>query len=127
MYSVAIQRDLIAQHYLIGGDWGAENEKHSHHYRIELQLSGQELDQHDYLVDIVDIEAQLDALVHTFRDHTLNDLPEFKGLNPSIERFSQILCQQLSNKITATNVLWIRVKIWENDIAWASYQIERQD
>ena len=25
MYTVAVRRDLIARHYLIGGDWGAEN------------------------------------------------------------------------------------------------------
>lgn len=127
MYSVAVQRDLIAQHYLIGGDWGAENEKHSHHYRIELQLSGRVLDQHGYMVDIVEIEAHLDSLVNYFRDRTLNDLPEFEDLNPSIERFSQILCHQLSKQLKADNVLWIRIKIWENEIAWASYQIDRQD
>jgi 6-pyruvoyltetrahydropterin/6-carboxytetrahydropterin synthase len=127
MYSVAVQRDLIAQHYLIGGDWGAENEKHSHHYRIELQLSGRELNQHGYMVDIVEIEAHLDALVDYFRDRTLNDLSEFKELNPSIERFSQILCHQLTGRIKAANVLMIKVKIWENEIAWASYQVDRQE
>ena len=25
MYTVSVKQDLIAQHYLIGGDWGAEN------------------------------------------------------------------------------------------------------
>jgi 6-pyruvoyltetrahydropterin/6-carboxytetrahydropterin synthase len=32
MYTVAVRRDFIAQHYRIGGDWGAENELHAHHY-----------------------------------------------------------------------------------------------
>jgi 6-pyruvoyltetrahydropterin/6-carboxytetrahydropterin synthase len=126
MYTVAVQRDFIAQHYLIGGDWGAENERHSHHYRLELQLLGQELDQHGYMVDIVDIEAHLDALVNFYRDRTLNDLPGFENLNPSIERFSQLLCQELVSRIHAANVLSIRVKLWENDIAWASYEIDQK-
>ncbi len=30
MYSVSVRRNFIAQHYLIGGDWGPENELHSH-------------------------------------------------------------------------------------------------
>ena len=123
MYSVAVKRNFIAQHYLIGGDWGAENQKHSHHYQLELQLSGSELDRHGYMVDIVDIEAHLDAVVDFYRDHTLNDLPGFADLNPSIERFAQILCQELSNRIKAANVLKIRVKLWENQIAWAAYEI----
>ena len=125
MYTVAVKRDFIAQHYLIGGDWGAENEKHSHHYQIELQLSGQSLDQHGYLVDIVDIENHLNAEVAGYRDRTLNDLPEFAGLNPSIEHFSRILCQSLSDKIVAPNITTLTVKLWENEIAWASFTLTR--
>ena len=125
MYTVAVKRDFVAQHYLIGGDWGAENEKHSHHYVVELRLEGATLDQHGYLVDIVEIEQQLDALVAHYRDKTLNDLPEFADLNPSIEHFARILCQTLANHIPAPNLNALTVRIWENDIAWASYRHSR--
>ncbi|MEZ4516702.1 MAG: 6-carboxytetrahydropterin synthase [Chloroflexota bacterium] len=125
MYTVAVKRDFVAQHFLVGGDWGAENEWHSHHYQIELQLSGNMLDQHGYLVDIVDIETHLDAVVAHYRDKTLNDFPEFDGLNPSIEHFSRILCHTLSDRIQASNLNMITVRLWENDIAWASFQVER--
>jgi 6-pyruvoyltetrahydropterin/6-carboxytetrahydropterin synthase len=124
MYTVTVQRDFIAQHYLIGGDWGAENELHSHHYRVELQLEGSELDKHGYLVDIVDIENNIEALVKVYADQTLNDCPEFNGLNPSIEHFARILCHSLSGRILAPNVSALTVKLWENDIAWTSYRRE---
>ncbi|MGD2155860.1 MAG: 6-carboxytetrahydropterin synthase [Anaerolineales bacterium] len=127
MYTVAVRRDFIAQHYLIGGDWGSENQLHSHHYQVELQLAGENLDQHGYLVDIVDIETNLEVLVSHFRDKTLNQLPEFEGLNPSIEHFARILCQALSERIQEPNIQALTVKIWENEIAWASYRIERKD
>jgi 6-pyruvoyltetrahydropterin/6-carboxytetrahydropterin synthase len=126
MYTVAVQRDFVAQHYLIGGDWGPENEKHSHHYRLELQLEGKTLDQHGYMVDIVDIERQLDAVTGSYRDRTLNDLPEFAELNPSIEHFSRIICEALSEQITAANVEAIVVRLWENEIAWAGFRLERR-
>jgi 6-pyruvoyltetrahydropterin/6-carboxytetrahydropterin synthase len=125
MYSVAVQRDFIAQHYLIGGDWGAENQRHSHHYRIELELQGAELDRHGYLVDIVDIENHLNTLVAYYRDATLNELPEFEGLNPSIEHFARILCRSLSHRIQAANISTVVVRLWENQIAWAAYRLER--
>lgn len=125
MYTVAVKRDFIAQHYLIGGDWGAENRLHSHHYQIELQLDGDSLDQHGYLVDIVDIERVLDEQVEHYRDCTLNDQAEFAGLNPSIEHFSRILCQALSAQIQAPNIRVLIVKLWENDIAWAACRLER--
>ena len=125
MYTVAVQRDFVAQHFLIGGDWGAENHPHSHHYRIELELHGESLDVHGYLVDIVEIEAMLDALASRYRDQTLNELSEFTGLNPSIEHFSRILCQTLSAHIQAENIQAVTVRLWENEIAWASYRQER--
>ncbi len=125
MYAVAVKRDFVAQHFLIGGDWGAENERHSHHYVIELQLEGATLDQHGYLVDIVDIESNLDALVAEYRDKTLNALLPFAGLNPSIEHFSRILCETLNERISAPNISVLTVKLWENEIAWAAYRLER--
>lgn len=132
MYTVAVKRDFIAQHYLIGGDWGAENQKHAHHYQVEFQLEGSELNQHGYLVDIVDIENNLDALVSHYRDQTLNELPEFGPpapgtgpLNPSIEHFARILCMTLAAHTLAPNISAFTIKLWENDIAWASFRLER--
>lgn len=123
MYTLAVQRDFVAQHFLIGGDWGAENDWHSHHYRLEVILEGAELDRHGYLVDIVDVESNLEAIVDYYRDKTLNELPEFEGLNPSIEHFTRLICFALADRIKANNLSGIGVKIWENDIAWAAYRL----
>lgn len=123
MYTVAVKRDFVAQHFLIGGDWGPENQKHSHHYAVEVRLEGDKLDQHGYLVDIVDIEKHLNMLVAYYRDQTLNALPEFAGLNPSIEHFSRILCQTLASNIKAETLTAVTVKVWENEIAWAACKL----
>ena len=121
MYSLGVQRDFIASHYLIGGDWGPENQLHAHHYKVEILLEGDQLDVHGYLVDIVDVEVQLEKLVDYFRDKTLNELSEFKGLNPSIEHFSRIFCKAIADGIHAGNLKSLTVKIWENEIGWSSY------
>ncbi len=126
-YTVAVQRTFVAQHYLVGGDWGAENQKHSHHYTLEVQLDGDRLDRHGYLVDIVDIERHLNALVDEYRDQTLNDRPEFAGLNPSIEHFARLLCQRLVARIQADTLTAVVVKLWENEIAWAAYRLPLRD
>jgi 6-pyruvoyltetrahydropterin/6-carboxytetrahydropterin synthase len=111
---------------LIGGDWGPENFPNSHHYTLELQLEGSKLDQHGYLVDIVDVEKHLDEVVGYYREQMLNDKPEFAGLNPSIEHFSQILCSTLNEKIQAANISMLKVVLWENENAWAAYSVQRQ-
>ncbi|MDM8532662.1 6-carboxytetrahydropterin synthase [Anaerolineales bacterium HSG25] len=124
MYTLAVKRDFVAQHYLIGDDWGAENEWHSHHYQVELQLSGLTLDQHNYLVDIVDVETVFDTLVARFQDKTLNDLPEFQDTNPSIELFAKVLAEAFAQQIQANTLSQLRVQVWENEIAWAAYQLD---
>jgi 6-pyruvoyltetrahydropterin/6-carboxytetrahydropterin synthase len=125
MYTLAVRRDFIARHFLIGGDWGNENLPNSHRYRLELQLQGEELDPHGYLVDIVDVETQLDALIDHFKERMLNDLPEFKDLNPSLEHFVRILAASLNDRLTATNIRSLKVVLWESDAAWAAYSIQR--
>jgi len=125
MYTVAVKQNFIAQHFLVGGDWGEENSLHSHDYQLELQLHGDSLDFHGYLVDIVDIEKILQMVITHFSVRILNDLPEFSELNPSIENFSRILCFFVSAQIKAPNVQKIVIKLWEKDIAWAAYQMER--
>lgn len=122
MYTTAVKRDFVAQHYLIGGDWGAENEPHSHHYQVEVQLMGETLDAHGYLVDIVEITGALDELVGQLRDQTLNALPQFAGLNPSIEHLARLFCQSFMQRLQAANLSRVRVQIWENDIAWSAYE-----
>ena len=125
MYTLGVKREFIARHYLIGGDWGAENFPNSHHYVLELQLTGRELDKHGYLVDILDVEKHLNEIVNYYKDQTLNEKPEFAGLNPSIEHFARILATSLSERIKAENITTLKVALWENESAWAAYTLER--
>ena len=125
MYTLAVRRDFIARHFLIGGDWGAENFPNSHRYILELQLSGSELDQHGYLVDIVDVEKHLDEIVDYYKEQMLNEKTEFAGLNPSIEHFARILATTLSEKIKAENITVLKVILWEHENAWAAYRVKR--
>ena len=122
MYTVAVRRDFIARHALVGGDWGSENQPHSHHYAVEACFYGKQLDRHGYLIDICEVETRFDRLVDYFRDAQLNDLPEFEGLNPSIEHFARILCRALGKVVKADRLTELGVKIWETETAWAEYR-----
>jgi 6-pyruvoyltetrahydropterin/6-carboxytetrahydropterin synthase len=121
MYSVILRTDFIAQHFLIGGDWGPENERNSHHYVLEVQLDGPTLDEHGYLVDIVQVEDALAAVRADYADRLLNDLPEFRGLNPSLEHFARIICERLAGALGSPNLSAIAVRLWENERASAKY------
>ena len=124
MYRIAVKRDFIANHFLIGGDWGRENQPHAHHYVLEVSIAHSELDQHGYLVDIVDIESALNLTVEYFQDRLLNDLAEFDGLNPSLEHFCRIVWEELVAAMALPEPGVLKVKLWENQSCWAAYQQE---
>jgi 6-pyruvoyltetrahydropterin/6-carboxytetrahydropterin synthase len=122
MHTLMLRTDFIAQHFLIGKDFGAENFKHSHRYSLELEIISLELDQYNYLVDIIAVRQKLEQLASHFNDKTLNELPEFLDQNPSIELFSKILWTKCHDNFCLPKNCQILVRLWEDDIAQASYR-----
>ncbi|WP_142857326.1 6-pyruvoyl trahydropterin synthase family protein [Salinigranum halophilum] len=121
MYTVTVVRPLIAQHFLTVPNPGPEGDLHSHHFRLEVELAGEELNEYDYLVDIDEVEAALDAVEARYSDETLNDLPEFEGYNPSVERFARVVHEHISDEVTTDGVERLTVTVWEDDVANAAY------
>lgn len=121
MYQLSITREFIARHRLVGGDWGAENATHNHHYRVDIVVEGQELDEHGFLVDIVALGNAIDDVVAQVREQLLNNLPAFAGLNPSLEHFARIVHAMLAPHVDERR-LELSVRLWENDRDWAAYR-----
>jgi 6-pyruvoyltetrahydropterin/6-carboxytetrahydropterin synthase len=119
-YTVGLLRAFVAEHRLVGGDWGKENDRHSHPYRLEVVFEGDTLDRHGYLIDISVVEPRLDALCERYRGQMLNDLPEFADKNPGIEQFASILAERLTDDLAPGHVRAVTVKVWESDTAFAT-------
>ncbi len=125
MYHVSVQQDFIAQHSMIGGDWGEESDLHSHHYVLEVELAGAELNKDGQLMDLNDLLDNVDQRVEYFRDQNLNEMPSFEGVNPTSENFARVLCEEINKEIYAGNVDSLMVRLWENESTWASYTLQR--
>ncbi|MFO8113940.1 MAG: 6-carboxytetrahydropterin synthase [Halorubrum sp.] len=121
MYATTVLTDFVAQHYLTVPDPGPEGVPHSHHFEVELTFRGPELNDHDYLVDIDDAEAALADLADRYRDELLNDLPEFEGDNPSVERFARAIFERVTDAVTDDTVTELAVTVWEDEAAAATY------
>ncbi|MFC7154397.1 6-pyruvoyl tetrahydropterin synthase family protein [Halomarina halobia] len=122
MYTVTVTRDLIAQHFLTVPNPGPEGELHSHHFGVELTLRGPELDRYRYLTDIDAVNAMLDEVEARYADETLNDLPEFEGGNPSVERFARVVWERVAEALDPDYVEALEVRIWEDETACAGYE-----
>jgi 6-pyruvoyltetrahydropterin/6-carboxytetrahydropterin synthase len=126
-FTVGVLREFIASHFLVGGDWGRENELHAHHYRLEAIFAGDELDRYGYLLDIAVVKEHLDALVGRIRDRSLNDLPELAGKNPGLEPFARLLAEGLARTLVPAlrpgALAALTIKLWENEEAFATYTL----
>ncbi len=120
MYRLGITRDFIARHFLVGGDFGAENREHSHHYRVEVLVEGERLNEHGYLIDILALEEALLAVIDGYRDRVLNELEPFADLNPSLEHFARILWEALAGRLGPREYR-LNIRLWENDRDWAGF------
>jgi 6-pyruvoyltetrahydropterin/6-carboxytetrahydropterin synthase len=122
MYQVAIKQKLLAFHQLIGGDWGSENEHHSHDYVVEVIVEGPELDKHGYLFDIAELRVHCARVHERYAGKTLNELPEMRGQNPSVERFAQCFAAELTRDLRLPGMTHLTIKLWEDPDTWASYR-----
>jgi 6-pyruvoyltetrahydropterin/6-carboxytetrahydropterin synthase len=120
MYQVALIHHFEAQHFLAGVPLGKESDLHSHQYTIEICIEGPELNDKGFLIDIVSLEEKLKKKTEELEGRVLNDLPEFSGINPSIERIAAYICDNIEIEDGKTELASMRVKVWENDKAWAS-------
>ncbi|MFP4170448.1 MAG: 6-pyruvoyl trahydropterin synthase family protein [Methanomassiliicoccales archaeon] len=121
MYATSLRKELVAQHYLPNAV-GREAEWHSHPYKLEVTVYGEELDRNGYLVDLDEMDRAMDGLTERYGDSTLNEHPDFQGLNPSIENFAKVCWERLVASMDTSSISEMEVRIYETDLAYAAYQ-----
>jgi 6-pyruvoyltetrahydropterin/6-carboxytetrahydropterin synthase len=122
MYTVTVSETFVAQHFLTVPDPGPEGEVHSHQFEVSVEFRGDSLGEYGYLVDIDAASDALTTVVEHYRDELLNDLPAFEGHNPSVEHFSRLFGDRLLELLDVPQVDELRVKLWEDDTAWAAHE-----
>lgn len=126
MYSTSLRKELIAQHHMPNSS-GREREVHSHRYVVEVTVQGRSLDHSGYLVDIDRMSDVLDNMLKLYSDRTLNDLPDFQEAAPSIENLAFAIWERFVAADGWANVSTVRVTVWENEAASASYEERVRD
>lgn len=123
MYEVGLKRHFIARHFIPEGPTG-EREPHSHDYLVEARLEGEGLDTKGYLFDIVELKHAMEATLEKYHDQFLNNLPDLKGVNPSMENLARVLYNDIRARIRPGNLKSMEIKVWESPTAWAAYRTE---
>ena len=120
MYELKVVTRFAAAHQLTMVGTKCEN-MHGHNWKVEVYVTGDELDKAGVLVDFGVIKKQV-AEIMTMLDHKyLNELDCFKQKQPSSENIAYFVASELQQRIDNTSVKVSRVTAWESDDAGATY------
>jgi 6-pyruvoyl-tetrahydropterin synthase len=131
MYKVGITGQLTIRHALTG-DYGDESRPHSHVYRIEWIFTARGLGADGFALDISRMERARDRVVSRLDGVFLNALSFFSGIQVSVENFARFFLDELMSELESQGPVGellsgVELKVWESDIAWASYTPDLPD
>ena len=122
MFEVSVEDTFAAGHALRNYKGKCEN-VHGHNYRVQVTLSGPELDSIGLLVDFVVVKKLMQTAVDRLDHQYLNDLAPFDVLNPSAENMAKYFYDEISGGLgQSTPVQLDQVRVWETDTSSATYR-----
>ena len=98
---------------------------HGHNWVVEASFKGSRLDETGMLFDFRRARKWLTEIIEELDHKYLNDLPQFKDINPTSENISKYIFVSLRDKLRAEQVSDVSVAnitIWENERSAASYE-----
>ena len=120
MYEVKIITQFSAAHRLENFHGKCEA-LHGHNWKVEVTITGGQLDGAGLLMDFGAIKARARELLEEVDHKYLNELPAFSGQNPSSENLARFLFARLATALNGAGVKVSRVSVWESDTSCASY------
>ena len=120
MYELTVERRFSAAHYLRDYD-GPCARLHGHNYRVEITVTGEELDALGMLMDFGPLKALCDEVLNELDHRCLNELPAFADRNVTAENLAAHLYRALAAKLTR-GVRMASVRLWETDGSSVTYR-----
>ena len=120
MFRVTITKSFAAAHVLkeIGGKC---EELHGHNFKVEVSVSSKKLNSEGILIDFRVLKGWTMEILEDLDHKYLNDLPQFKGVNPSSEIVAKHIFDRLSVKVLPLKIKVDEVVVWESDNARVAY------
>ncbi len=120
MYQVTL-KDMFSSAHSLWDAKGKFEDLHGHDFKVEVDLGRKELDDIGVVIDFLDVKKKLKEVLSRIDHAFLNDLPEFKGKNTSVENVARFICDELTKQVKDQGVVVQRVTVWETEDAGATY------
>jgi 6-pyruvoyltetrahydropterin/6-carboxytetrahydropterin synthase len=122
MYELKVISKFAAAHQLKMVTQKCEN-LHGHNWKVEVLVSGKELNSAGVLMDFGEIKKHLSVIMDSLDHRFLNEIDFFKTSNPSSEVIAKYIADALQATISDPLLRVNRVSVWESDDACATYII----
>lgn len=120
IYELYIKTHFSSAHALRGYPGDCAN-LHGHNWIIEVFVKCSELNEIGIGIDFRDVKAAVKDVLSNLDHKNLNDLPEFKIVNPSSENIAKYIYQLLSETLNSEQVKISKIKVSETPGAGATY------
>lgn len=120
MYDVVIEQDIASAHQLRGYKGKCEN-LHGHNWRIRIEVSTPQLDDIGLALDFTELKSVLNSVLEIYDHAMLNELPDFRDVNPTSENMARIVYKKCGEKLANRPVRMKSVTVWESSRAFVRY------
>ena len=116
MYELMVESSFDAAHQLRGYEGPCEK-LHGHSWKVQVFLNADKVDKLGMVCDFKQIKKILARAIGKFDHENLNDLPEFKKINPTCENVAKVIYDKIKGKIKTVS----KIAVWESEKTYAAY------
>lgn len=119
VFEIIVETGFSAAHNL--REYKGQCERlHGHNWKVQVVLRAEKLDALGMVMDFRDAKSLVGEIINRFDHVYLNDLQDFKVVNPTTENLSKILYYELKNALPS-GVRVGKVTTWESERCGAVY------
>ena len=121
MYYLTVEDWFSSAHQLREYQGKCEN-LHGHNWKVELEVSGEEVGSLGMLMDFGDLKRILKKIMDKLDHKFLNEIEPFDKINPTSELLAKYIAESAQKELPE-EVGVFQVTVWESEKCRASYQL----
>src|SRR5512136_2097056 len=99
MYEIIVEDHFDSAHFLRGYKGKCEN-THGHRYTVRVRLKTERLNEIGLAYDFNDLKRNLAEILTKYDHCSLNQIPPFDRINPSVENVATTIYHELRTKLS---------------------------
>ena len=122
-YSITVESYFSAAHRLKGYHGKCEN-LHGHNWKVQITISGDDLDKTGMVFDFKEAKALLNKIISSLDHKDLNKVGDFKKRNPTSELVAEYIFDKYQKSLKPQLKLK-SVSVWETPTSHATFNKDR--